>query len=263
METFRCNLIKDPPWKHSSSAAAAAHAAPLQSGVAFSWEAEARLRDVAEEVYSVSERAITAYIDAVRAELLDHVEEVAQRCSDKAVAQLLSALAPLLPTAMEHILSCSDDFEEVAGAAFGTACSLSDTAKATKATADYANVAPPSTVHGSSLAACAAGTLMTCLDGGTGSCQQDAAAASLRQGLPLVEASSSAAPAAMPAAITATFRPPEPVPYRRREAPPALARRLRSPSPGQTLADSVSGPFRPPRAPSSSPCPTRAAETTC
>lgn len=237
LETFRSNL-EHPSWQHPVFAStASAQTTSMGTAITIGWEVEARLRDIAEEVYSVSEHAMTKYVKAVHAELSERMEEILQQCPDK---------ASVLPPPQERSdncseaqsLSCSDAFlEEVTALAFETVCNGGDTVKTIRAsaytpeqlahltqamTSPCADTASPMvkqdkvTAAQMSLGRARMQTMSS--DGGTGS-------SPLRNRLQLAEP----LPPDWPAQ---TLAPPTSAPAGR---PVGLARRLRSPSPGPAL----------------------------
>lgn len=237
LESFRLNLTRDPPWQ---CAAATSVATPKkESAICLSWEVEARLRDIAEEVYSVSEHAMTTYVDAVRAELSERVEQ----CLEQA------CLPPL-----DQSLSCSDAFLEEGLVSADAPCGIDDATEPRKAKVCCNSHTPslsPSAVkdvssddwpHRPAIPSVSS-------DGGTGGFQQDAAAGARRQAQLHADSQldlSATATAAVSASAGTSSAP--------TGRPAGLARRLRSPSPVESFPECGTAPLPPPRVPCTSPC---------
>lgn len=231
LEAFHSDLVKErEPVNTAFTVNSSEQQLPgTASKVSVSWEVEARIREISEEVYAASEQAVTTYIGAVRAELSQRVESIVQECMDK---------APIPTNPLEYSLSCSDAFlDEALVAAHDAPRGQDDGAAILEAAAPKSAA---SLVQQQRLAAGAAGALPVWRDGGTGSCQHDAAR------LALAQSSSSAASSAS----VVISRPAG----ERQQGPPAGARRLRSASPGLRLPDGTPNPPPQLRAPSSPPC---------
>jgi len=265
LESFRGNLVKDPPWV-PLLAASCAKGQTVHAEVGSGWEVEARLRDVAEEVCTVSERAMTAYIDAARADLSQRLEDIAKQCLDSVQSQLHDEV---LPNLLEGSLSCSDAFpEEAVGLDLVASDNQGDCAGGTEAVAT-------SCVDAACLVPNLREAPTELCDGGTGGYQHRVGIFTSPQRWPAGEAPSASstpcraapaaaspvryasergAPVAAPPPSSPIWRPAGVAASKRREAPPGGARRLRSSSPGQPLPDGGMVPLAPPRAPSLPPC---------
>jgi hypothetical protein len=264
LETFHSNLVKDPPWEQNQAASTPTGA----SKIVLSWDVEARLRDIAEEVYATSEQAVTTYIDAVRAELSQRVEDVAQHCLDS---------LPPMPNAFDCSLSCSDAFFEAADVTPAeSVCRIADPeaeglrdswgtlrqrcVAAQKAFVSRGDTAESKQSH-LSLLQCSAATPTqqpASADGGTGSCHLNAGSSLQRRcaeaSLPLTAPDMRHQPTSVAnPASTPIWRPAGVAANKRRE-PQCGGRRLRSASPVQAPPDGRAKSLLQPRVPSSPPC---------